>query len=171
MSIDTLIATWRDVRSGLSDEVELISAEQFSFRASPETRTVTELVQHIIETQKFLVGETCRDDSSLLRQSFADHLNEYASDVRSVSDKAGLLNLLATSMDQTEASLRAKADCLGDTIMGFDGKPRVKADFLNFVISHEMYHRGQLTVYQRLMGIEPQLTQRLKKFFAAQAAG
>jgi uncharacterized damage-inducible protein DinB len=170
MSIDTLIATWRDVRSGFSDEVELIPAEQFSFQASPETRTVTELVQHIIEAQKFLVGETCRDNSNLLRQPFADHLKEYASDVKSITDKPGLLNLLATSMDQSEASLRAKADCLGDTIIGLDGKPRVKTDFLNFVISHEMYHRGQLTVYLRLMGIEPQLTQRLKKFFA-QAAG
>jgi uncharacterized damage-inducible protein DinB len=29
-----------------------------------------------------------------------------------------------------------------------------------------MYHRGQLTVYQRLLSIEPALTGRLKKLFA-----
>jgi uncharacterized damage-inducible protein DinB len=66
--------------------------------------------------------------------------------------------------------LRESADRLGDSIMALDGKPKIKTDFLNFVISHEMYHRGQLTVYERLLGIEPQLTQRLKKLFA-QAAG
>ena len=26
---------------------------------------------------------------------------------------------------------------------------------LKFIVSHEMYHRGQVTVYERLLGIEP----------------
>ena len=29
-----------------------------------------------------------------------------------------------------------------------------------------MYHRGQLTVYERLLAIEPALTGKLKKLFA-----
>jgi uncharacterized damage-inducible protein DinB len=29
-----------------------------------------------------------------------------------------------------------------------------------------MYHRGQLTVFERLMNIEPALTEKLKKMFA-----
>jgi uncharacterized damage-inducible protein DinB len=29
-----------------------------------------------------------------------------------------------------------------------------------------MYHRGQLTVYERLLNIEPELTVKLKKLFA-----
>ncbi|HAF15107.1 MAG TPA: hypothetical protein DHU55_06615 [Blastocatellia bacterium] len=29
-----------------------------------------------------------------------------------------------------------------------------------------MYHRGQLTVYERLLNIEPALTQRFRKLFA-----
>ena len=32
-------------------------------------------------------------------------------------------------------------------------------------IAHEMYHRGQLTVYERLLGVEPALTQYFKKRF------
>jgi uncharacterized damage-inducible protein DinB len=170
MSLDTLITSWKEVRTGLISEVEQIPVDQFSFRASPETRSISELIQHVIEAQKFLVGETCRAESNLMRQHFTDHLKEYAPDVRSVTGKDGLLDLLGASMEETETSLRALGDRVADSIMGFDGKPRIKSDFLNFVISHEMYHRGQLTVYERLIGIEPQLTQRLKKFFA-QAAG
>jgi uncharacterized damage-inducible protein DinB len=170
MSIDSLITFWREVRSGLIKEVEQIPEEQFSFRASPETRSISELVQHVIEAQKFLVGEACRAESNLMRQSFGDHLKEYASDVSTVTEKTGLVSLLGTTMDEAEACLRASSDRLGETIIGFDGKPNHKPDFLNFVISHEMYHRGQLTVYERLLGIEPQLTQRLKQFLA-KAAG
>jgi uncharacterized damage-inducible protein DinB len=48
----------------------------------------------------------------------------------------------------------------------FDQKEVSKFDFLNFAVAHEMYHRGQLTVYERLLGVEPALTQQLAKLFA-----
>ncbi len=35
---------------------------------------------------------------------------------------------------------------------------------LQFTLAHEMYHRGQLTVYQRLLGIEPALTEQFRRF-------
>jgi uncharacterized damage-inducible protein DinB len=47
----------------------------------------------------------------------------------------------------------------------FDGKEMTKLGFLSFAIAHEMYHRGQLTVYERLLDIEPALTQRFKRLF------
>ncbi|HEU0174317.1 MAG TPA: DinB family protein [Blastocatellia bacterium] len=34
---------------------------------------------------------------------------------------------------------------------------------LQFTLAHEMYHRGQLTVYQRLLGIEPALTEQFRQ--------
>jgi len=49
----------------------------------------------------------------------------------------------------------------------FDGKECTKLAMLNFTVAHEMYHRGQLTVYERLLGIEPALTQLFKKMMSA----
>jgi len=49
----------------------------------------------------------------------------------------------------------------------FDGKQCTKLEMLNFVVAHEMYHRGQLTVYERLLGIEPALTQFFRKMMSA----
>jgi uncharacterized damage-inducible protein DinB len=40
-----------------------------------------------------------------------------------------------------------------------------KISFMSFAIAHEMYHRGQLTVYERLLNIEPVLTQRFRRAF------
>jgi uncharacterized damage-inducible protein DinB len=40
-----------------------------------------------------------------------------------------------------------------------------KLDVLTFAVAHEMYHRGQLTVYERLLGVEPALTQYFNKRF------
>lgn len=170
MSIDRLVQSWREVRTGLINEASQIPADKFSFRATPETRSVTELLQHIVQTQKLLVGEACREDTNLIRQSFADHIQEYAPEVAAVTEKNGLLELLHSSLEPAEATIRGFGDGLQQTMRRFDGKEITKFDFLNFGIAHEMYHRGQLTVYERLLGVEPALTQYFNKRFAATAA-
>ena len=166
MSIDRLIEGWKEVRKGLIEEASQIPDDQFSFRATPDTRSVTELLQHVVESQKMLVGESCRPDTNLMRQSFADHIKEYAAEVTTVQDKNGLLELMRSSMETSEACIRAGGEQLQEMMRRFDGKEMTKLDFLTFAVAHEMYHRGQLTVYLRLLGIEPALTRRFKKIFA-----
>lgn len=169
MSVEHLIKTWKETRGGLIEEANQIPPEQLTFRASPDTRSIVELLQHVVEAQKMLVGEACRPDTNLMRQSFADHIKEYAPEVRSVQDKNGLLELLRGSMELAEAYIRTSADGLNDSMKRFDGQLMSKLEFLNFAVSHEMYHRGQLTVYERLLNIEPALTTRFKKLFAQAA--
>ena len=147
MSIDRLIESWSEVRAGLIKEASQVPEDQFSFRATPDTRSVTEVLQHIVQSQKMLVGESCRAETNLRRQSFAAHIAEYAPEVAAVNDKNGLLELLRSSMETSEASIRSCGEGLHDTMQRFDGKEVSKLDFLNFAIAHEMYHRGQLTVY------------------------
>jgi uncharacterized damage-inducible protein DinB len=166
MSAETIIALWKVTRDGLIDEVEKIPEDQFSFRATPETRSVAELIQHIVESQKILVAESCREEANIRRQSFADHYKEHASGVRDVADKQGLTDLLRSSMDAAESAIRTHGHKWDQTMIGLDGKPTTKGAVLTFAFSHEMYHRGQLTVFERLMSIEPVLTGRLKQLFA-----
>lgn len=170
MSVEHLIDTWKEVRMGLVEEAGQIPADRFSYRPTPETRSVTELLQHIIETQKVIVGETCRSQTNLMRQSFDDHIKEYAGEVKSLTDKNGLLESLRSSMDLAEASIRSNADCLNDSMTRFDGKEMSKLDFLRFASAHEMYHRGAFTVYERLLGIKPALTTRFEKIFSQSAS-
>lgn len=170
MSVEIIIGMWKDVRNGLISEVEKIPEDQFSFRATPETRSVAEILQHIVETQKILVAESCRDEANIRRQSFADHHKEHAPGVKDITDKQGLIDLLSSSMSAAEECLRAHGDRLGEPMLGLDGRQTTKAAVLTFASSHEMYHRGQLTVYERLLDIEPVLTGRLKKLFAQAGA-
>ena len=166
MSAQIAVKSWKDVRNGLIEEVEKIPEDQMSFRATPDTRSIAEILQHIVETQKILVGETCREGSNLLRQSFAAHGQEYAPGVRDVSDKQGLIELLRSSMAAAETLILSHADMWDAPMNGITGQPTTKGAILMFAASHEMYHRGQLTVYERLLNIEPVLTVKLKKLFA-----
>lgn len=167
MSVDTIIGSWREVRAGLIDEASQVPADKFSFKAADGMRSVAELLQHLVESQKFLVGEACRPDTNLLRKSFAENIQDYAPDVRTVNDKEGILQMLQTAMDDAEALLRANAEELKNSMKRFDGKEMSKLGFMSFAIAHEMYHRGQLTVYERLLGIEPMLTQKFRRAFGA----
>jgi uncharacterized damage-inducible protein DinB len=45
----------------------------------------------------------------------------------------------------------------------FDGEQGTRLAWLHHGIAQEMYHRGQLVLYERLMGIEPALTARIRK--------
>jgi uncharacterized damage-inducible protein DinB len=165
MSLDALIENWKEVRAGLVDEAESIPADKFSFQATPDTRSVAALLQHVVEAQKMLMGEVCRADTNLLRQSFAEQIKAYAPEVGGINDKDGLVTLLRNSMDETAVKLLNAGDDLGHEMKRLDGKSITKYAFISFAIAHEMYHRGQLTVYLRLLGIEPVLTRRFRKLF------
>jgi uncharacterized damage-inducible protein DinB len=165
MSVQNIIESWKEVRSGLIDEANQIPADQFSFQPAPDSRSVRQLLQHLAESQKFLVGEACRPDSNLMRQSFAENIKQYAPGVRDIEEKEAILDLLRTSMDEAAAKLTSAEAELKNTMKRFDGKEMSKLGFMSFAIAHEMYHRGQLTVYERLLKIEPALTQRFRKAF------
>src|SRR6266481_3257435 len=137
MSLESVIEGWREVRNGLIDEANQIPAEKFSFQPTPDTRSVKQLLQHLVESQKFLVGEACRSDTNLMRGG----------------------------MDEAASQLLSASDEMKNTMKRFDGKEMPKLAFMSFAIAHEMYHRGQLTVYERLLNIEPVLTQRFRKAF------
>jgi uncharacterized damage-inducible protein DinB len=169
MSAEHLISTWKDIRDGLIAEAAQIPADQFQFKATSETRSVAGILQHVVESQKLLVGESCRQDPNILRQSFAQHIKEYGAGVSSVNDKDGLLELLRSSWEAGEQAIRSHAANIDEPMQSFDGSETTKLRFLQFASSHEMYHRGQLTVYARLLNLEPVLTQRLKKIFADQS--
>lgn len=100
-----------------------------------------------------------------MRQSFAEHIKQYAPGVRDINNKEELLNLLRVTMDESANRLRDAAGEIKNTMKRFDGKEMTKLAFMSFAIALEMYHRGQLTVYEHLLNIEPALTQRFRKAF------
>lgn len=167
MSAEVLLGLWKNARSGFITEVERIPEDKFTFKPTPETRTVAELVQHVIGAQKFFVGECCRPDTNLARRSFSEHTKAYGEGSDGVEDKAKLVELLRSSMEEAEKTIRSNAAGLTALMTGLDGKPLPKLAFLLFGMSHEMYHRGQFTVYERLLNVEPALTEMFRKLTAA----
>jgi uncharacterized damage-inducible protein DinB len=158
--IEEFLSQWNDAREGMIKEVERIPEDKLDFRASAETRSAIELLYHVIESERMLVDEICRDDTDLRRLLTRSPDTE----VRVVASKDAIVALLRSSLATSQEKVRRfGAEKIEQLMYGFDGKQISKAAMLQFTLAHEMYHRGQLTVYQRLLGIEPALTEMFRR--------
>lgn len=168
MEIDSLLQealeSWSDVRAGLIEEAENIPDEDFAFRPTPETRSVAELVQHILEVSLMMTGELTRPDTDFRRAPWPELLSLYASHVARVTSKDRLIALLRSSLQESERRFRQAGELhMLQLITRFDGRQGTRLAWLHHGIAQEMYHRGQLVLYERMMGIEPMLTRRIRE--------
>lgn len=162
--LEEALEAWSDVREGLIAEVENIPADHFDFRPSPHSRSVLELIQHILEVGLFMTGELTRPDTNFNRASWDQLIDMYAGHVKSAETKAQLLELLRSSMRSAEAEFSGVGElAMLQLIERFDAEQGTKLSWLHHGIAQEMYHRGQLVLYERLMGIEPALTRRIRE--------
>ena len=165
--VDEICDAWQEVRSGFIREVESIPADQFGFRPAEGSRSVLEILQHIVETERVLSSEICCDDTNLKRAPL-ELVAQHAGQVKAADTGDAILELLRGSLNESMQRVREFGDEKLEQMMPeSNGKQPVKRAMLNLVVGHEMYHRGQVTVYQRLLGIEPALTKTVKQFKAS----
>ena len=160
--LEEAIEAWEYTREGTIAEVENIPPKQFGFRPTDENRSVSELAVHIMEVSMMMAGELTRADGSFRRKSYDKLIDEYAHSIQSLTSKRELTSALRTTLrDGVKAFREAGEIAMLQTIIRFDGKPGTRLAWFNHGIAHEMYHRGQLALYQRHLGITPALTKRI----------
>ena len=153
------LARWYTVRRGFIREISQIPPARLTFRATLEVRSVLEMIHHVLEFSIITVEELAREDTNLHRASMAQLANVYAPNITRADTQEKLVNLLVDQYRDADGRLRE----LGDLHMlqlasRHDGTKDTRLALLQESIQHEMYHRGQLTVYLRLLGLEPALT-------------
>jgi uncharacterized damage-inducible protein DinB len=161
--LEETLEAWQGVREGLIAEVRNIPASRFDFRPTPQSRSVAELVQHILEVAMMMTGELTRPDTDFHRAPWPRLLGLYAKAAWRAKTKPALLRLLTSQIRDGERRFRKAGELsLLQLITRFDGLPGTRLAWWNHGIAHEEYHRGQVVVYARLMGIEPALTRQIR---------
>ena len=161
--LEETIEAWRDVRLGLIAEVRNIPARHFDFRPTPEVRSVRELVVHILEVAMMMTGELTRQDTDLHRAPWRKLLRLYARPAYEADTRAELLALLKSQLRDAERAFREAGELsLYQFIERFDGELGTKFTWWQHGIAQAMSHRGQLTLYARLLGIVPALTKQIQ---------
>lgn len=161
--LDETLEAWRGVRKGVIDEVRNFAGGEFDFRPTPKSRTLRQLVQHILEVAMMMTGELTRPDTNFHRAPWPKLLALYSKPAYRAKSKAQLVQLLKTQQRDAERKFRGAGSlALYQFITRFDGKPGTKLAWLNHGIAHEEYHKGQLALYARLLGHVPALTQLIE---------
>ncbi len=154
---------WQYARQGFIAEAENIPAGDWGFRPTPENRDVSELVRHILQAAAMAVGELTDPAGDFTRQRFPDHIRERAGHIPDTAEPGAWLDLLGDQLDNGVRRIRDAGPALmGEPITQFNGEPATRLVWFHHHIAHEEYHRGQLTLYARLTGNVPALTQRIQ---------
>ncbi len=161
--LEEALESWEDVRAGVIAELENIPAEEFDFKPTDHVRTVREQAIHVLEVAMMMCGELCREDTDFKRAPWPDLLKMYAGNLYEAQTKNQLISLLQSQLEDALAKFRAAGELhMLQLVERFDGREGTRLAWLQHGIAQEMYHRGQLTLYARLLAIEPALTQKIK---------
>ncbi|MGH7723929.1 MAG: DinB family protein [Candidatus Eiseniibacteriota bacterium] len=161
--LEETLESWRGVREGLMAEVRLVPADRFDFRPAPGTRSVRELVQHILEFASIMTGELTRPDANLMRAPWPKMIRKYGGSVARAKTKRELLALLASQIEDAERKFREPGELsLLQLMTYFNGRPGTRYEWWHHGIAHEEYHRGQLALYVRMLGLVPALTRLIE---------
>jgi uncharacterized damage-inducible protein DinB len=154
---------WGYIRKGLIAEVDNIPADKFDFRPNPDVKSVHELVQHILEGSMMMVGELTREEPNFQRMSLSEFFEEYSGRARDVQGKTELIDLLTSQGEEGIARFKqVGGDAMAGPVTNFDGSSWSRMQWFFHGMTEEMYHRGQLVTYARIMGLVPALTQMIE---------
>lgn len=175
-----LAAAFRTVRGNTMTIAEEIPEEKYSFRPAPGCRSVAETLTHIALTPRG--PEHLQFElriKSLANFNFLTLREKLAAEEQVARSKSEILELLRTEGEKFAQMLEgASEEFLDERVQFREGMvPPNKSRFemLMAVKEHEMHHRGQLMLVERMLGITPHLTrqmeERIAAMKAAQAAG
>lgn len=161
--LDETLEAWADAREGVLDEARNIPEKHWDYKPTPETKSVRELVVHILEVAMMMTGELVRPDTNFRRAPFPNLLKNYAKSAHQARTRAELLKMLRSQLRDGIKAFRTAGELhMLQLIDRFDGGKGTRLAWLNHGIAQEMYHRGQLVTYARLIGLEPALTKRIR---------
>jgi len=169
-----LADSFRTVRANTIQIAEDIPAEKYSFKATPEVMSVREMLAHLAVSPRWQQtlhgGGITAVDFAL----FSTRLAEAAAQERALETKEQIVAALKDGGEQFVAFVtKLTPDALQELVSfppPIEPSRKSRMEMLMGVKEHEMHHRAQLMLIERLLGIVPHLTRR-REAMRAQARG
>lgn len=170
-----LAASYRTVRKNTITIAEEIPEDQYGFRAAEGTQSVGELLAHIALGGRFQEQVNFIEKRSAMQGfDFTKFITALRAELDQPRTKEQILALLKEEGEKMAANLEGASDeFLAESIvMPPGGSPpsRTRFDMLLGIKEHEMHHRGQLMLMERMLGIVPHLTRAAQERMAAMRA-
>lgn len=165
----------RTVRKNTIIIAEEIGEEHYGFQAAPETRTVALMLAHIALVPKLQEQFHAIERRTTMEGfNFPEFFAKLIADEQTPRSKAQLIALLKEEGDRVAQWLDTVSDdFLGERVSlppGMTPASKTRFEMILGVKEHEMHHRGQLMLIERMVGIVPHLTRQMQARMAAMQA-
>ena len=163
-----LAESWRTVRKNTIQVAEDIPEEKYSFRAAPDTMSVGEILAHLAASPHW--AEQClfiEKKASVTMEDFGRWMGENAVTQKTLTTKAAIVDALKTRGEQFAKHLESATEADLAAAVTAPNATKSRFEMLLGVKEHEMHHRAQLFLIERMIGIVPHLTRARQERQAA----
>ncbi len=170
-----LSEAFRTVRTNTIKIAEEIPEESYSYRPAPQSRSIAETLIHLVASTRF--PERIHFTERLTNMEGFDFftlMGEVQAEEKKSYTKDQILEMLRSNNNSYSQLLaNATEDFLAQTVAfpaGMTPPTKSRFEMLMSTKEHEMHHRGQLMVFQRILGMTPHLTRQMEEFIASHMA-
>jgi uncharacterized damage-inducible protein DinB len=165
-----LAQAFRTVRKNTIQIAEDIPENKYDFKPSPESRTIGQTLVHISVSTTFPMTVHGGKISDMNQVDFQELFAKVGAEEARPRNKAAIIALLKADGEKFAALLEGCSDAfLAEVLMmrpGGDPPSRTRFDMLLSAKEHEMHHRGQLMMLERMVGVVPHLTRQMQERMA-----
>ncbi|HEV7923225.1 MAG TPA: DinB family protein [Thermoanaerobaculia bacterium] len=162
-NVEEAVRMWELYREGVLAELANIPEEHWDFRPGPGARSLRELALHIAASAVGFTGELVAEEASFTRLRAPEAQAALIASLGEVQTRDEILAMMKSRSAEAAQRLRENAERLESGKMPTMSGEQGRLSGLWFAAAHEMYHRGQVTIYARALGLVPAMTQRTSK--------
>ena len=162
--------SFRTVRMNTIKVAEDIPEDQYKYRATPDLKSVAETLAHVAVLTHFAQKTHSERVTVATIDRFSAGMQELARETAALVSKAQILEALRNNGEEFASWLETLPDeMLAETVQfapPMQQPPKTRFEILLGVKEHEMHHRAQLMLVERMLGIVPHLTREREAFMA-----
>ncbi len=166
-----LAESFRTVRKNTIQVAEDIPEDKYSYRAAPDTMSVAEMLSHLACSPHW--AQECHfveKKREISMDDFGKWMGQIDAKSKTLTSKAAIVDALKKDGDTFASQLEAMTDeQLGEACTA-PNVSKSRFEMLQGVKEHEMHHRAQLFLIERMIGIVPHLTRIRQERMAAAPA-
>jgi uncharacterized damage-inducible protein DinB len=166
-----LAESFRTVRKNTIQVAEDIPEDKYDFKAATDVRSVEKLLTHIVLATRFQYQINAIEKRTTMEGfNFPALMQEIMAEEAKPRTKALVIELLRSEGERWANFVsEVSDDFLAQVVMmppGGTPPQRTRFDMISSVKEHEMHHRGQLMLIQRMIGVVPHLTRQMQQRMA-----
>jgi uncharacterized damage-inducible protein DinB len=151
--------SFRTVRKNTIQVAEDIPEDKYSYRAAPDTMSIGEMLAHLAATPHW--AQQCffvEKKTNVAMEDFGRWMGELNAAANAMTTKAQIVAALKANGEKFAGQIEAATEADLAQVVTNPGGSKTTFEMLLGVKEHEMHHRAQLFLLERMIGIVPHLT-------------